>query len=120
MSINTSINTPALFNKGDLLLGQGGGSRPGILPASTNGFVLTMDNTQPTGAKWAAASGGATLSPYIVGSTGSDFTTIQAAITAAIAAGASDSNPINIYIKPGTYTENLTSQSGIRLIGLGA
>ncbi|NNM43634.1 MAG: hypothetical protein HKM07_04765 [Chlamydiae bacterium] len=58
MTINTSINTPALFNKGDLLLGKGGGSSPGILTASTNGFVLTLDNTQPTGAKWAAGGGG--------------------------------------------------------------
>lgn len=118
MTINTSINTPALFNKGDLLLGKGGGSRPGILPASTNGFVLTLDNTQPTGAKWAAASGGGTtLSPYIVGATGSDFTTIQAAINQAVADGASSTDPKNIYIKPGIYNENLTLYDGINLIG---
>lgn len=118
MTINTSINTPALFNKGDLLLGKGGGSRPGILPASTNGFVLTLDNTQPTGAKWAAASGGGTtLSPYIVGSTGSDFTTIQAAINQAVADSASSTDPKNIYIKPGIYNENLTLYDGINLIG---
>jgi hypothetical protein len=28
------------------------------LPASTDGFVLTLDTTQPTGAKWAAGGGG--------------------------------------------------------------
>lgn len=73
-----------------------------------------------------AASGGggvtANLSPYIVGSTKSDFTTISAAITAAIAAGASSSNQINIYIKPkpgvATYSENLTITDGINLIGM--
>ncbi len=118
MTINTSINTPALFNKGDLLIGKGGGLRPCILPASTNGFVLTLDNTQPTGAKWATASGGGTtLSPYIVGSTGSDFTTIQAAINQAVTDGASHSTPKNIYIKSGTYVENLIVYDGISLIG---
>ena len=120
MVTHNSINTPSLPNKGDLLLGQGGGLNPGVLSAGTNGYVLTLDNTQPTGAKWASTGSGTSISPYIVGPTGSDFSTIQDAISAAITAGASDSNPANIYIKPGTYTENLTSQAGIRLIGLGA
>jgi len=118
MTTNTSINTPGLFNKGDLLLGQGGGLRPGILSSGTNGQVLTLDNTQPTGVKWTTSSGGGTtLSPYIVGPTGSDFTTIGPAITAAIAAGASNTNPCNIYIKPGIYAENVTLSDGINLIG---
>ncbi len=120
MVTHNSINTPSLPNKGDLLLGQGSGLNPGILSAGTNGFVLTLDNTQPTGAKWAGAGSGTSISPYIVGPTSSDFSTIQAAISAAITAGASDSNPANIYIKPGTYTEDLTAQAGIRLVGLGA
>jgi hypothetical protein len=55
---HNSINTPALLSKGDLLLGKGGGLSPAILSAATNGFVLTLDNTQPTGAKWAASGGG--------------------------------------------------------------
>lgn len=118
MPTNTSINTPALFNKGDLLLGQGSGLRPSILPAGANGLVLTLDNTQPTGAKWAAGGGGgSTLSPYIVGTTGSDFTTIQAAIDQAVTDGSSHSNPKNVYIKSGTYVENLTVYDGISLIG---
>lgn len=118
MTTNTSINTPGLFNKGDLLLGRGGGLRPGVLPAATNGQVLTLDNTQATGVKWATSSGGGTtLSPYIVGATGSDFTTIQAAINQAISDGASHSNPKNIYIKPGIYTENPVLSDGINLIG---
>jgi hypothetical protein len=63
------------------------------------------------------------LSPYIVGSDAqSQYSTIQAAITAAVAAGASASNPVNIYIKPGTYNETPTSgiitmSPGINLIG---
>lgn len=120
MVTHNTINTPALFNKGDLLVGQGGGLSPGVLSAGANGLVLTLDNSQPTGTKWSAAGSGTTIGPYIVGASNSDFSTIQGAITAAIVAGASDSNSINIYIKPGTYTENLTSQAGIRLIGLGA
>lgn len=118
MTTHNTINTPALFNKGDLLLGQGGGLNPAVLPAGANGLVLTLDNTMPTGTKWAAASGeGTTLSPYIVGATGSDFTTIQAAIDQAVADGASHSTPKNIYIKSGSYTENLTVYDGISLIG---
>src|SRR3990167_2262705 len=58
MVTNNIINTSALFNKGDLLFGQGSGLNPGILPATTNGLVLTLDSTQPTGAKWAAGGGG--------------------------------------------------------------
>lgn len=120
MTSNTSINTPGLLNKGDLLIGRGGGLRPSILPSGANGQVLTLDDTQLIGMRWANAGAGITISPYIVGPTGSDFPTIQGAISAAIAAGVSDDNPANIYIKPGTYTENLTAQAGIRLIGLGA
>ena len=118
MTTNTSINTPGLFNKGDLLIGKGGGSRPAVLSSGINGQILTLDSTQPTGMKWAAASSsGATLSPYIVGSTGSDFTTIQAAINQAVTDGASHLHPKNIYIKPGTYTENITLADGIALMG---
>ena len=118
MPTNTSINTPALFNKGDLLLGQGVGLRPGILPAGANGLVLTLDTTQPTGAKWAAVGGGGTtLSPYIVGATGSDFTTIQAAIEQAVTDGASKTNQKNVYVKPGTYNENISLFDGINILG---
>ena len=58
MATNTSINTPSLSNKGDLLFGQGSGARPTVLPASTDGMVLTLDSTQPTGTKWSAGGGG--------------------------------------------------------------
>lgn len=58
------------------------------------------------------------LSPYIVGTIGfSDYTTIQAAINAAVSAGASNSSPAKIYVKQGTYTENLTLADGIIIIG---
>jgi hypothetical protein len=118
MTTNTSINTPALFNKGDLLLGQGSGLRPSVLPAGANGLVLTLDNTQPTGAKWAAGGGGgSTLSPYIVGATESDFTTIQAAIDQAVTDGASKTNQKNVYVKPGTYNENISLFDGINVLG---
>jgi hypothetical protein len=72
-------------------------------------------------------SGGApyiSLSPFIVGTdTHSGYSTIAAAITAAVAAGATNTTPMNVYIKPkadGTaYTENLTMQPGVNLIGFG-
>lgn len=42
-----------------------------------------------------------------------EYTTIQSAINAAVVA----SIPATVYIRPGTYTENLTLASGIDLIG---
>ena len=60
------------------------------------------------------------LTPYIVGSdANSEYNTIQAAITQAVADGATNNNQKNIYIKPGTYTEDLTIAGGINLIGFG-
>lgn len=44
---------------------------------------------------------------------GANYTTIASAITAAAAAGA----PQDIHIQPGTYTENLTLQPNINLVG---
>lgn len=64
------------------------------------------------------SSAGVSLSPYIVGATNSDFTSIQDAIDQAESDGASNAAPANIYIKAGTYTENLTiTNPGINLIG---
>lgn len=64
------------------------------------------------------------LSPFIVGTDiHSGFATIASAITAAVLAGATAATPMNVYIKPkadGTaYTENLTLQPGVNLIGFG-
>ena len=50
---------------------------------------------------------------HIVDTTGQgDFTTIQAAITAA-------SSGQDIFVRPGTYTENLTLKAGVNLVGWG-
>lgn len=60
------------------------------------------------------------LTPYIVGpDVNSQYTTIGAAISAAITAGVSSTSPANIYVKPqsGGYTENLVLVDGINLIG---
>jgi len=55
------------------------------------------------------------LTPYIVGAdVHSQYTTIASAIAAASGAGGG-----NVYIKPGTYTENLTLQPNVNLIGFG-
>lgn len=59
------------------------------------------------------------LGPYVVGpDLGSNYTTIQSAITAA-ASLATNTAPLNVYIKPGVYVENLTLASNVILIGLG-
>lgn len=64
------------------------------------------------------------ISPFIVGTDiHSGYSTIAAGIAAAVAAGATNSTPMNVYIKPkadGTpYTEDLTLQPGVNLIGFG-
>jgi hypothetical protein len=52
-------------------------------------------------------------SRFIVGTGSTAYATIQAAINAANTAGA----PASVYIRPGTYTENLTLYDGIALEG---
>lgn len=70
------------------------------------GQILTSNGTGVAPSFQASGASVASLSPYIVGTTGTnDFTTIQAAITAA------GTTQANIYIKPGVYTENLTISS---------
>jgi hypothetical protein len=58
------------------------------------------------------------LTPYIVGQVGdthAGFTTIQSAITQAVTDGASFSNPKTVYIKNGTYIENISYADGVYL-----
>ncbi len=81
--------------------------------SSTNDtFMLT------SGTHWepisATAGGAASISKYVVDADGSgDYTTIQAAIDAANAAGVD----ATIVVRPGTYTESLTLYSGIDVMG---
>ncbi|HEY5236085.1 MAG TPA: hypothetical protein VIJ14_07905 [Rhabdochlamydiaceae bacterium] len=74
-----------------------------------NGFVTFVGSASPY----------FSLTPYIVGSdVHSQFTTISAAITQAIADGASKTDPKNIYVKPGIYTEDLTLADGINVLAM--
>lgn len=58
--------------------------------------------------------GAASITKYVVDADGSaDYITIQAAINAANAAGVD----ADVYVRPGTYTENLTLYDGINVIG---
>ncbi|MFA6386842.1 MAG: hypothetical protein WCW04_03700, partial [Candidatus Paceibacterota bacterium] len=65
----------------------------------------------------AALSGGAFPERHFtVSATGADYTTIKAAVDAAIAAGATITNPWTIEVYPGTYLEDpITIQPGIIL-----
>lgn len=115
---NNAWNSDYNSAKGSLLVGNG--TRPVVRTVGTNGQVLTADSTQADGVKWAAAGGGSTInmSPYIVGPTQSDFTTITAAIAQAVSDGASASNQINLLIKADTYVESFTLPDGVNLIGV--
>lgn len=58
---------------------------------------------------------------YLVGPAGSGapYSSVQAAITAAVADGATSSAPLGVFVLPGTYTENVALSPGIALSGLG-
>lgn len=69
-----------------------------------------------------SGSGGGSVSPFIVGPTG-NYSTIQAAINAAVLAGASASSPATLFIQNGTYPETATSNiitlaTGVNLTAL--
>lgn len=63
----------------------------------------------------------APFSSYLVGPVGSGapYTSINAAIAAAVADGASYLNPKTVGIMSGTYVENVTLPDGINLVGIG-
>ena len=98
MSSNSAWNAEYNKTKGALLVGNG--TRPIVRTVGTDGQVLTANSAQADGVEWQTPGTGSlvNLSPYIVGSTQSDFTTISAAIAQAVLDGASTSSQINIYI----------------------
>lgn len=60
------------------------------------------------------------VSPYVVGTNANiyNYTSIQTAITAAVTDGASATSPAIVYVTPGTYTQNLTFQPYVHLVGI--
>jgi len=78
---------------------------------------LYLNATEAAGQVWRAISGSSAAGAFIVGPAGSgaQFTSIQSAIDAAVAAGYGPANPTNILILPGTYTENPIARVGINL-----
>lgn len=100
VSINSS-NTNAIAGAG-----------AGVITMSGVSFLSsqTIIGTVTTAAK--PIRGGNFLTQYVVGtSPDAQYQTIQAAVTAAAALGVNTT----IFIKPGTYTENVTLVSGINL-----
>lgn len=73
------------------------------ISTSGSGSTLTINRT----------TGAAPMTDYVVdGSGGADYTTIQAAVNAANAAGGGQ-----VFVRPGTYTEDLTLYDNIGLWG---
>ncbi len=99
----------------DTLTGDTGGA---ISPTAGNINILGGDGITVAGAGSTLtvnrdAEGGYPITPYVVGSSGqAGYTTIQAGINAANAAGGG-----LVFIQPGTYTEDLTLFDGIALFG---
>ena len=96
------------------LTGNSGGARP---PTAGNFNILGSNGVLVTGAGSTLTIttdvGGFPITPFVVGPVGqAGYQTVQAAITAANAAGGGA-----IYVQPGTYTENLTLFSNITIVG---
>jgi len=109
------------------------------LPIVADRAPLTSDKSYPIGQVWinqplddafiltsvaanlahwdvitSATPGSAPISRFIVAADGTaGYTTIQAAITAATAAGGN----ATVYVRPGTYTENLTLATTVDVVG---
>jgi hypothetical protein len=90
------------------------------IDGSAAGDVLTSNGTGVAPSFQTASAGPYfSLTPFIVGAdVHSQFTTIGAAITAAVGAGASAATPANIYVKPGTYVESPNIVDGIHVRGM--
>ena len=114
-----NVNPSAqITTDGQLLIGST--ASPNIRAGSLTSTGGTISITPGAGTinLEATSLAGPSLSPYIVGATKSDYTTISAAIAQAVSDGASATNQYNIYVKPGIYTENLTLSDGINVFGM--
>lgn len=102
-SANNTITGLATADNGLLITSALG--VPSILADGTTGQVLTATTGSPP--SWANS---AYISPYVVNPTAGlgTYTTIQSAINAA-------SSGSDVYITPGTYTEDLTLKVGVNL-----
>lgn len=115
--INVATSTPATW-KPFATSGTSVTAVRGTAGFDSTQFTVTNGFVQSIGGPGSYIS----LTPFIVGTDGfSGFATIASAITAAVGAGATTSTPMNVYIKPkadGTaYSENLTLQPGVNLVG---
>lgn len=116
--------SPQMVTNGQLIIANSAAKKPliGNLTSPDGSITIGYSSPNITLIAGAGPSPYISLTPYIVGQPGdthAGYTTIQSAINAAQAAGASRTNPANVYIKPGTYAENLTLYSGVNLIAFG-
>ena len=80
---------------------------------STGGTVTITPGSGTINLEAAGGSGGQPITDYVVDpSGGGDYTTIQAAMTAANAAGGG-----SVWVRPGAYAESLTFYDDVSLVG---
>jgi len=89
---------------------QGSTTQVGVWEGAT--AVETQTGTDATRVVTPASLIPSLLTPYVVGAGGA-YTTVQSAVTAAQTAGGGV-----VYVKPGTYIENVTMTQGVILVGL--
>ena len=114
-SANWSLASPGSSDV-DTLTGDSGGA---LSPTAGNINILGGDGLTVAGSGSTLtinrdAEGGYPVTPYVVGASGdAGYTTVQAAVNAANAAGSGI-----VVVQPGTYTEDLTLYDGIHVMGL--
>ncbi len=115
--------TPQVTTNGQLLIGSTSTPNIKVGTITSPDSSITIGYSSPNITLTASqAFHYYSLTPYIVGTDiHSQYTTVAAAIAAAVGAGVNTTNPANIYIKPksGSYTENVTLVDGINLVGFG-
>jgi len=108
------VVTPQMVADGQLLIGATGGNPNAATLSSIDGSIGITNGPNSINLSNSLGLARFPITSYVVGLAGeAGYTTIQSALDAANAAGI----PAAVYVKPGTYTENLTLYDGIDLWG---
>jgi hypothetical protein len=122
VTINNATTTTvgaASFNSTEFTVTSGAVSSKAIT-INTSGTITGGGTVNLGGSITLTGSAGTdtALTPFIVGPSFAGYSTVSAAITAAVAAGASASTPAMVFMQMTSTTENVTIPSGIYVCGL--
>lgn len=120
VTITNSMAT-AIDAKGDLVVGTGADTFSRLPVGGTNGHVLTVDSTEATGMKWAAAAGGGKVL-QVVNATTTTFTANStdtfadvSGLTASITPSSATSKILVLVSANGLYKSAAHADNAVRL-----